>query len=62
MIELTLPLFDVMKDGTYNYLALWSTKTIFSIIIVLVATVTTVFVVMSKLLKQTPGDLIYDRN
>ena len=62
MIELTLPLFDVMKDGTYNYLALWSTKTVFSIIIVLVATVTTVFVVMRKLLKQTPGDLIYDRN
>jgi predicted lysophospholipase L1 biosynthesis ABC-type transport system permease subunit len=61
-IELVLPLLDIMKDNTHSYLALWSSKTVLSIIIVLVATISTVFIVMSRLLKQTPGDLIYDRN
>ena len=62
VIELILPCLDIMKDGTYNYLALWNSKTVYSIIIVLVATVLTVHIVMSRMLKQTPGDLIYDRN
>ncbi len=62
IIELALPCFNIMKDGSYNYLSLWNSKTIYSIIIVLVATVSTVHIVMSRMLKQTPGDLIYDRN
>lgn len=62
VIELLLPCLDIMKDGTYNYLALWSAKTIYSMIIVLGATVLTVRIVMGRMLKQTPGDLIYDRN
>jgi predicted lysophospholipase L1 biosynthesis ABC-type transport system permease subunit len=62
LIEALLPIMNIMKDDTYNYLSLWSAKTIFSIIIVFVATASTVFIVMNKLLKQTPGDLIYDRN
>ena len=61
IIELLLPCLDIMKDGTYNYLALWSAKTIYSMIIVLGATVLTVRIVMGRMLKQTPGDLIYDR-
>lgn len=62
LIQLLLPIFGVLKDGEFNYLSLWSIKTLLSIIIVIVATVATVRVVMSKLLKQTPGDLIYDRD
>ncbi len=62
IIELMLPCLDIMKDGTYNYLALWSSKTVYSMLIVLVATVLTVYIVMNRMLKQTPGDLIYDRN
>ena len=61
LIQFTLPLIGVMKDGEFNYLDLWSIKTLVSIIIVIVATVVTVRIVMGKLLKQTPGDLIYDR-
>lgn len=60
--ELLLPLFGIMKDGEYNYLSLWSFKTIWSIIIVMAATIITVNIVMSKMLKKTPGDLIYDRD
>lgn len=51
----------VLKDGTYNYLSLWGAKTILSIIIILVVSVATVYVVMERLLRKTPGDLIYDR-
>ncbi len=61
LIQFTLPLIGVMKDGEFNYLDLWSIKTLVSIIIVIVATFVTVRIVMGKLLKQTPGDLIYDR-
>ena len=62
IIELILPVMSIMKDGSYNYLSLWNPKTIYSMIIVLFATILTVYVVMGRLLKQTPGDLIYDRN
>ena len=57
-----LPLLGVMKDGTFNYLSLWSMKTVWSIVIVIVATLVTVRLVMGRLLHRTPGDLIYDRN
>lgn len=60
--ETLLPHFGVLKDGEFNYLSLWSMKTIWSIIIVVVATLLTVRLVMGRLLKSTPGDLIYDRN
>ncbi len=60
-IQLILPVLGIMKDGEFNYLELWSAKTFSSIFIVIVATVVTVRIVMGKLLRQTPGDLIYDR-
>lgn len=50
-----------LKDGSYSYLSLWSGKTIASILIIIVASLLTVFLVMRQLLRQTPGDLIYDR-
>lgn len=61
MAELTMPLFGFARDGGFNYLSLWNEKTMWSIAIILSSTVVTVCLVMSKLLKQTPGDLIYDR-
>ena len=62
LIQLFLPLVGVLKDGEFNYLSLWSIKTLVSIIIVVVATIATAHVVMNRMLKQTPGDLIYDRD
>lgn len=62
LVELLLPLFGVLKDGQFNYLSLWSVKTLCAVGIVLVATVLTVRVVMQRMLRRTPGDLIYDRN
>lgn len=57
-----LPQLGMLKDGTFNYLSLWSMKTVWSVIIVIIATLLTVRYVMSRLLRSTPGDLIYDRN
>lgn len=51
----------ILKDGVYDYLSLWSYKTVSSIVIIIVAAIYTVYAVMHKLLKATPGDLIYDR-
>lgn len=60
-IQLLLPIIGVEKDG-FNYLSLWNTTTYVAATVVLVATVLTVCIVMSRMLSQTPGDLIYDRN
>lgn len=51
----------ILKDGVFDYLSLWSGKTVCSILVIVVASVYTVYAVMHKLLKSTPGDLIYDR-
>ena len=56
-----LILFGIMKEGTYSYLSLGSAKTVAAVCIILVVSVGTVYYVMRKLLRQTPGDLIYDR-
>lgn len=56
-----LHLCGVLKDGVFDYLSLWSSKTVCSILVIIVASVYTVYAVMHKLLKSTPGDLIYDR-
>lgn len=61
-IELLLPLFGIMKDGTASYLALWNAKTGLSVIVVLLSTILTIFMVLNKMLGRTPGDLIYDRD
>lgn len=53
--------FGILREGTYNYLALGSPKTLISIIVVVMAVIATIYGVMEGLLRQTPGDLIYDR-
>ncbi len=59
--EGTLQLLGCLKDGEYSWLHLWNIRTFVAIAIILVATVVTVVVVLRRLLRQTPGDLIYDR-
>ncbi len=61
LIQGILPLLGLVKEGTFGYLSLLSGKTFVAILIIIVASVVTVYTVMNKLLKATPGDLIYDR-
>ena len=61
LIQGLLPLVGVTKEG-FNYLSLWNTTTYLAAFIVFISTILTVVVVMTRLLSQTPGDLIYDRN
>ena len=60
-LQVLLPLFGIEKDG-FNYLSLWHSTTYVATIVIFLATVCTVVIVMTRLLSQTPGDLIYDRN
>ena len=57
LLQLALP----EREAGYPYLSLWSIQTAITIVIVFVASIITVHIVMSRLLKATPGDLIYDR-
>ncbi len=61
MIQGFLHVCGILKDGVFDYLSLWSVKTVCSVVIIVLASVYTVFAVMRSLLKATPGDLIYDR-
>lgn len=60
-VELLLRVLGIMKDGTYSWLLLLNTNTLLAIIVILLSTVASVLIVMRRLLRQTPGDLIYDR-
>ncbi len=60
-IQESLLLCGVLKDGVYSYLSLASVKTLLAVLIIVGASVFTVYKVMSRLLRATPGDLIYDR-
>ena len=60
-IQESLIVLHILKEGTYSYLSLWSGKTIAAVLIFIGASLTTVYVVMKKLLRHTPGDLVYDR-
>lgn len=56
-----LHVFGILKDGVFDYLSLWSGKTVCAVAVIILASIYTVYAVMHKLLKATPGDLIYDR-
>lgn len=60
-IQEFLSIVGIQKDGMFDYLALWSSKTLWSVMVIILASVYTVYTVMKNLLKDTPGDLIYDR-
>lgn len=62
LVQILLPILGIMKDGDFNYLSLWNTKTLLSAIIIVAASIFTVWKVMNNMLKLTPGDLIYDRD
>lgn len=61
LIQIILPLLGIEKDG-FNLLSLWNPMTYVAASVVVVSTIATVSIVMSRMLSQTPGDLIYDRN
>lgn len=60
-IQIGLGAVGVVKDEAFGYLSLWNPKTVYAIVVILGASLTTIFIVMKNLLKATPGDLIYDR-
>ncbi len=60
-IQEFISLIGIKKDGLFDYFALWSSKTFWSVVVIVLASVYTVYTVMKNLLKDTPGDLIYDR-
>lgn len=59
--ELLLPLFGVVKEGGAPHLILWNSNTLWAVAIIIVSTIASVLMVMHRLLRQTPGNLIYDR-
>lgn len=61
LVQIIMPLLGILKEGQYSYLYLWNTKTVCSIFIIIAASIITVLKVMTIMLRQTPGDLIYDR-
>lgn len=61
LIQNSLAWIGFLKEGTYNYLDLATAKTAATVFIILAASLVTIYGVMGNLLKQTPGDLIYDR-
>ena len=61
LVQGMLHVFGILKDGVFDYLSLWSGKTVCAVAVIILASIYTVYAVMQKLLKATPGDLIYDR-
>jgi len=61
MIELLLLAIGVTKEGNAPHLILWNWNTLWAVIIIIISTVASVLIVMHRLLRQTPGNLIYDR-
>ena len=43
-------------------MSIWNNTTNIAMIVIIISTVFTVVLVMTRMLNQTPGDLIYDRN
>ncbi|MBR4996050.1 MAG: ABC transporter permease [Alistipes sp.] len=60
-IQEFLSIVGIQKDGMFDYLSLWSSKTFWAVLVIINASIYTVYVVMRNLLKDTPGNLIYDR-
>lgn len=56
-----LAICGVMKEGVYSYLSLISGKTACAVLIIVVSSLYTVYDLMRRMLKSTPGDLIYER-
>ena len=59
--ELTLNALDITKPDGSAHLDLWNARTLWAIVIIMASTVLSVLTVMRRLLRHTPGDLIYDR-
>lgn len=60
-VQIILPMCGIVKETGFGYLDLMSDKTVYSIVIIIIVSLFTVYKVMGNMLKKTPGDLIYDR-
>lgn len=49
------------RDGNIGYLNIWNSLTLWTIVIIIASALASVLIVMRRLLRQTPGNLIYDR-
>ena len=61
LTEVILRLMGVVRDGGASYLVLCNDSTLCAVLIIFVITILSVLFVMRRLLRQTPGNLIYDR-
>lgn len=59
--ELLLLVCGLTKEGGASHLVLWNMNTLVAIPIIVLSTVCSVLFVMRRQLRQTPGNLIYDR-
>lgn len=59
--SLALRLFGAAWDDGYPLIVAFNIYSMASVIVIIVSVVSTVFIVLRRLLSQTPGDLIYDR-
>ena len=59
--ELMLNILNITKPDGSPHLDLWNARTLWAIVIIMASTVLSVHTVMRRLLRHTPGDLIYDR-
>lgn len=57
IVQVLLP----QRSGGYDYLNLWNVTTLLAVVVVLISVLVCVYTVMKRLLRSTPGDLIYDR-
>lgn len=57
IVEHILPL----REGNYSYLTIWNPITGWAIVIIFISVLVCILLVMKRLLRFTPGDLIYDR-
>ena len=60
-IQEGLSLIGILKEGTYNYLDMCTPKTAVVVLVIAASSIGTIYLVIRDLLRQTPGDLIYNR-
>lgn len=60
-IQEGLSLIGILKEGTYNYLDMFTPKTAVVVLVIAASSIGTIYLVIRDLLRQTPGDLIYNR-
>ena len=61
VLQESLIIANVLKEDNYSYLSLLNANTLITVFIISTVSIVTIRRVIHNMLKQTPGDLIYDR-